>query len=60
MKSPSERGRKGDTSILIHLVLHKSFSLENNGERDFHPDAQAGPLNVGKSHFSGSESFAGV
>src|SRR5437868_1666987 len=37
MWSPSDRGRNGDPSIFLHLVLHKSFSLENNRERDFHP-----------------------
>lgn len=37
MWSSLDRGRNGDTYIFIHLVLHKSLSVENNGERDFHP-----------------------
>src|SRR5260370_25597160 len=35
--SPSDKGRNGDLSIFLHLVLLKSVSLENNRERDFHP-----------------------
>jgi hypothetical protein len=44
--SPSDKGRKGDPSILLHRVLHKSHSLENNEKRDFNPYKQAGTLTV--------------